>query len=227
MTEAIGGHSLSAVGPVLAPDRGEHGNRKFPLDLPNPEVYRFDLVARRWRSVLVTRSHCVRRMPAVLGLSACSLCLVACGGSGASTSTTASTSPTTAAIVKAWLAAQKAFHDAALTSDANSPELTAAMVAPQLDRARTNLATFASRGYRAQGVTHYGTQMVRSRSRSRALVVSCAVDDEIEVAANTGRPVSGVLGRPSDELISSVMRKTSRGWKLADQTIAVGGCVGS
>ena len=101
------------------------------------------------------------------------------------------------------------------------------MVAPQLDRARTNLAAFASRGYRARGVTHYGSQMVRNQSRNRAEVVSCAVDDEIEVDASTGKPVWGVLGRPSDELISSVMRKTSSGWKLADQTIAVGGCVGS
>jgi hypothetical protein len=166
-------------------------------------------------------------MPAVLGFCLASLCLAACGGSEASTSTTASTTPATKAIVTAWLAAQMAFHDAALTSDASSPQLAAAMVSPQLDRARTNLATFASRGYRARGVTHYGNEVVRSQSRDRARVVSCAVDDEIEFEAATGKPVSGVLGKPSDEFISSVMRKTSSGWKLADQTIAVGGCAGS
>lgn len=224
MNEAIGGHSLSAVGPILTPDRGEHGIPKLPLDLPNPEVYRLDLVARWWRSVLVTRSHCVRRVPAVLGLSACSLCLVACGGSGASTSTTASTSPTTAAIVKAWLAAQKAFHDAALTSDANSPELTAAMVAPQLDRARTNLESLAAAGYRAKGPTFYGDPVVRNEHPDRAEVVSCVHGEEIEVNTKTGMPVSGELGKADYQLVSSVMRRTAAGWRLADQTVAVGAC---
>ena len=81
----------------------------------------------------------------------------------------------------AWFAAQKAFHDAALTSNPNSPELAAAMIPPQLDRARTNLAAFASRGYEARGITHYGSTTVRTISGNRAEVVSCTHDDEIEI----------------------------------------------
>jgi hypothetical protein len=227
MNEAAVGRRTSRVGSSMRPERNNCGISELPLDLSISWVYRQILVVWRFRSVFVTRSHCVRIVPAVLGFFLASLCLAACGGSEASTSTTVDTTPTTKAIATAWLAAQRAFHNAALTSDANSPELADAMISPQLDRARTNLATFASRGYRARGVTHYGNEVVRSQSPDRASVVSCAVDDEIEFEADTGKPVSGVLGKPSHELISSVMRKTSTGWKLADQTIAVGGCTGS
>ena len=224
MNEAIGGHNLRAVAAVLVADREERRNSELPLDLPNPEVYRLDLVARRQLSVLVTRSHCVRIVPAVLGLCVCLLCLAACGGPGVSTSTTASTSPTTRAIATAWLAAQKAFHDAALTSDANSAELTAAMIPPQLDRARTNLASLAAAGYRAEGPTFYGSPKVRNQQPDQAEVVSCVHGEEIEINAKTGIPVSGELGKADYQLVSSVMRRTAAGWKLADQKVAVGAC---
>ena len=127
-------------------------------------------------------------MAAVLGLCAGSACLAACGRSGASTATPTS-SPTVAAIVTAWLAAQRAFHDAALTSDANSPELAAAMIPPQLDRARPNLASLASRGYQAKGPPYYGTPRIQSQHTDRAEVVSCVHGEEIEYGTKTGRPV--------------------------------------
>ena len=217
MNEAIGGHSPSAVGAILFADRGERVNSELPLDLPDPGVYRLDLVAWRWRSVLVTRSHCVRRVPAVLVFCVCSLCLAACGGSGASTSTTASTSPTTGAIVKAWFTAQRAFDAAAMTSDAHSSMLAATMISPQLDHVRENLESFASLGYRAKGTTHYSNPRVDSQGSARAEVTSCVRDNEIEFVEKTGKPVSGVLGRVAYEQISSVMRKMANGWKLADQ----------
>jgi hypothetical protein len=122
------------------------------------------------------------------------------------------------------LAAQKAFHDAALTSDANSPELTAAMVPPQLDRARSNLASLAAAGYRAEGPTFYGNPRVRNQHPDHAEVVSCVHGEEIEVNMKTGMPVSGELGRADYQLVSSVMRRTAAGWRLADQTVAVGAC---
>jgi hypothetical protein len=166
-------------------------------------------------------------MPAVLGLSVCSLCLAACGGPGASTSPTASISPTTGAIVKAWFAAQRAFDAAAMTSDAHSPMLAATMISPQLDHVRENLESFASLGYRAKGTTHYSNPRVDKQGSARAEVTSCVRDREIEFVEKTGKPVSGVLGRVAYEQISSVMQKTANGWKLADQTVVVDGCVGS
>ena len=125
----------------------ESSRPKFSLDLGLEQVYGRDSVTWRTRYVPVMQSRYVRFLAAVLGFSISSLCLAACGSSGASSSTTVTTSPASKAIVTAWFAAQKAFHDAALTSNPNNPELAAAMIPPQLDRARTNLAAFASRGY--------------------------------------------------------------------------------
>lgn len=224
MNEEIGGHNPSAVAAVLFADRGERGYSELPLDLADPGVYRLDLVACRWRSVLVTRSHCVRRVPAVLVFCVCSLCLAACGGSGASTSTTASTSPTTGAIVKAWFAAQRAFDAAAMTSDAHSSMLAATMISPQLDHVRENLESFASKGYGARGPTYFGKPRVQVQRASQADVVACVHGEEIEIDMKTGKPVSGVLGQSAYELVNSVMRRTPSGWKLANQKVVVGGC---
>lgn len=224
MNEVIRAHCPSVVGAILCVDRGKCGNSKLPLALQNAGVYRLDSVARRWLSVLVTRSHCVRIVPAVLGFSVCSLCLAACGGSGASTTTTASTSPTTGAIAKAWFAAQRAFDTAAMTSDAQSPMLAATMISPQLDHVRENLASFASRGYGARGPTYFGKPRVRDQHASQANVVACVHGEEIEIDMRTGKPVPGVLGKSAYELVNSVMRRTPSGWKLANQTVVVGGC---
>jgi hypothetical protein len=227
MNEATGGHGPSAVVAELLVDRGKCGNPRLPLDLLNQRVYRLGLVARRLLSVLVTRSHGVRIMPAVLSFCVCSLCLAACGASGASTSTTASTSQATKAIIKAWFAAQKAFDSAAMTSDAHSPLLAETMMSPQLDHVRENLESFASLGYRAKGTTHYSSPRVGSQDSARADLTSCVRDNEVEFVEETGKPVTGVLGRVAFEKINSVMRKTANGWKLADQTVVVDGCVGS
>jgi len=204
--------------------RRELNAPKLSLDLSPEGVYGPILVAQQFHCVVVTQSRSVRIISAALGFCISSLCLAACGGSGASTSTTASSSPTSKAIVTAWLAAQKAFHDAALTSDANSPELASAMIPPQLDRARTNLTSLASRGYRAKGPTLYGNPRIRSQLANRAEVASCVHGEEIEIDTKTGRPVSGELGKADYQLVTSVMRKTVGGWKLADQTVAVGAC---
>ncbi len=140
MSEVFDGslHALLVTSVFFGPR--EFSRPKLSLDLLPDGVYGQFSVARRTRSVPVMQSRYVRIFAAVLGFSISSLCLAACGSSGASTSTTATSSPATKPIVTAWFAAQKAFHDAALTSDANSPELNAAMIPPQLDRARTNLA---------------------------------------------------------------------------------------
>jgi hypothetical protein len=184
-------------------------------------------VASRFRSVRITRTHCVRLMPAVLGFCLCSLCIAACGGSGAATSTTGSSSPTEKAIVSAWFAAQRAFGVAAMTSDANSPRLTATMVSPQLDHVRQNLERFRLEGYIARGLTYYGTPRVQKQHANQAQVVSCVHGEEIEFNTQTGKPVPGVLGQSAFELVRSTMRRTATGWKLANQTVVVDGCTGT
>jgi hypothetical protein len=206
--------------------RRELSAPKLSLDLSPEGVYGPILVAQQFHCVVVTQSRSVRIVAAALCFCISSLCLAACGGPGASTTTTASSSPTTKAIVTAWFAAQKAFDSAALSSNANSPDLAATMISPQLEHVRMNLATFASLGYRATGTTQYSKPQVRSQTSTQAQVASCVRDREIEVVESTGKPVSGVLGRRAFEKINSVMRKTSSGWKLADQTVAVSGCVG-
>jgi hypothetical protein len=227
MNEVAVGPRTFTCGSSVCPEREIHGISELPLDLSNSRVYRLNLVVWRFRSVFVTRSHCVRIMPAVLGFFLASLCLAACGGSEASTSTTASTTPTTKAIISAWFAAQRAFDAAAMTSDAQSPRLAATMISPQLDHVRENLESFASLGYAARGTPHYGSPTIRSQGAVRADVASCVRDEEIEFVEQTGKPAPGVLGRVAYEQISSVMRKTSDGWKLADQTVEADGCVGS
>jgi hypothetical protein len=204
--------------------RREFGRPQLSLDLSPEGVYGPILVAQQFHCVVVTQSRYVRIMPAVLSFLVCSLCLAACGGSGASTSTTASSSPTTKAIVTAWLAAQKAFDTAAITSDANSPDLAVTMISPQLDHVRKNLATFASLGYGARGPTFYGNPKVQDVRDTQAEVVSCVHGEEIEIDLKTGKPVSGVLGRSAYELVKSAMRRTPNGWKLANQSVDVGGC---
>ena len=211
----------------MCSERGELRITQLSLDHSHGEVYGQELVTWRVRFVFVTRSHSVRIMPAALAFCVCSVCLAACGGSGAATSTTATTRPTTKAILTAWFAAQKAFDFAALTSDSNSPKLAATMISPQLDHVRKNLAAFASRGYGARGPTYYGNPRVQDQSVGRAEVVSCVHGEEIEIDAKTDEPVSGALGQSAYELVKSMMRRTPTGWKLANQTVAVGGCSGS
>ena len=204
--------------------RGEFSHPKLSLDLSPKGVYGPILVAQQFRCVVVTQLRSVRIISAALGFCISSLCLAACGGSGASTSTTASSSPTNKAIVAAWLAAQKAFDSAAVTSDASSPDLATTMISPQLDHVRKNLATFASLGYGARGPTFYGSPKVQNLRGAQAEVVSCVHGEEIEIDLKTGKPVSGVLGRSAYELVRSLMRRTPTGWKLANQTVDVGGC---
>jgi hypothetical protein len=129
--------------------------------------------------------------------------------------------------VSAWFAAQKAFGDAALTSNANSPGLAATMVSPQLDHVRENLEQFRTEGYGARGRTYYGKPKVQKQLANQAQVVSCVHGEEIEFDTKTGQPVPGVLGKSAYELVQSVMRRTPAGWKLANQTVVVDKCAGT
>jgi hypothetical protein len=169
----------------------------------------------------------------------CSLLLASCGGSASSdpttsstaktgsTTTTSSTSAADGQIISAWLAAQKAFHDAALTSDPNAPELAATTIPPILDTVRANLAHFRDQGDIAKGPSYWGAPQITARGTGGTQVASCVHGEEIEIVAKTGKPVPGVPGQAVFELVTSVMQLTANGWKLAEQSVEVGKCASS
>jgi hypothetical protein len=168
----------------------------------------------------------------------CSLLFASCSGSSASdpttstakagsATTTSSTSAADGQVISAWLAAQKAFHDAALTSDPNAPELAATMVPPLLDSVRTNLAQLRAQGEIAKGPIFLGNPHITDRGTGGTEVVSCIHDEEIGIVAKTGQPVPGIAGQAAYELVTSIMQPTSDGWKQADQTVEVSNCATS
>ncbi len=178
----------------------------------------------------------------VVGLSSCAL--AACGGSashaasapaargsgvhhGTVPGTASGSTGATGQIASAWLAAQVAFHDAALTADPSAPGLAATMVPPQLPGAQSALAAMRSHGELARGPDYYGTPRVSGVTGTTATVVSCIHDEELVYYAATGQPVPGVLGQPDYELVTSTMARTPTGWKVSDQRVQVGACTGS
>jgi hypothetical protein len=168
----------------------------------------------------------------------CSLLFASCSRSSSSdltnstakagsATTTSSTSAADGQVISAWLAAQKAFHDAALTSDPNAPELAATMVPPLLDNVTAGLARQRSAGEIGKGPTYWGTPHVTATGTAGAEVVSCIHDAEIVIVAKTGEPVPGPSGQPDFEQVTSQMQPTSSGWKMADQIVKAGKCTGS
>jgi hypothetical protein len=163
-----------------------------------------------------------------------SLVLSGCGGAaaGRATPTTASksvgstttTTPVEGQIITAWFAAERAFQQAARTSDPNSPGLLATTVSPVLDNVRANLAHLRADGDVARGTVDFGQPRITASGSSGVEVVSCMDGRDIEVSIATGKPVPGVLGTPMKEVVSSVMKSTSTGWKLADQSVVTEAC---
>ncbi len=127
-------------------------------------------------------------------------------------------------VVRAWRAAEVAFHDAAESSNPDFPALSSTMVDPQLARAKAFLAEMRQSGNVAVGQTDLGVPTVVSIVGARAVVVSCIHDEAIERNRVTGRPVAGVLGQVSDEQVTSQEVLKPAGWRLADQSVAVGAC---
>ncbi len=132
-----------------------------------------------------------------------------------------------AAVVSAWLAAEHAFDDAALTADPTQPDLAATTVAPQLSATQALLEQMQASDEVATGAAQYGTPSIRLFGSELAQVTSCVHDAEIVVSASTGKPVPGVPGEVAFELLRSTMEFTGGGWKLASQTVGVGQCSGS
>jgi hypothetical protein len=120
-------------------------------------------------------------------------------------------------VLSAWLAAELAFQDAAVTADANEPALAATTLEPQLGVRRSFFEQMRISGEVGRGPTHYGTPTVTALEGHRATVRACAYDQEIVVSAATGRPVEGELGQADYVAYTSSMELTSSGWKLLTQ----------
>ncbi len=131
---------------------------------------------------------------------------------------------TSGQVAAAWLSAEEAFANAALTSDPDQPDLLATMVAPQLPWSRSLLAQMRSAGQVAKGPVLYGTPAVTILGGGRATVRACVHDEEVVVWAATGQPVPGEPGRVDYELFESTMELTGSGWKLLTQRIGVDQC---
>ena len=189
---------------------------------------------------LTLRSGSARGLSLVVCAAVCSLSLGSCSASSTSspapatsrahagsTTTTSSTTPADGQIISAWLAAEQAFHDAALTSDPNAPELAATTISPILDTVRTSLAQFRTAGDIAKGPSEWGNPHITARGPGKTEVVSCVHDEAIEIVVKTGRPLPGVLGQAAFELVTSIMQSTAAGWKLAGQNVEAGKCAAS
>ena len=189
------------------------------------------------RTVCSRHGKVRRRSTAVwsllVGGAVCSLVVTSCGSTppamakATPTTVATSTSTTTAEdgeVIAAWFAAERAFHVAAETSDPNSPGLAATTIAPVLDSVRSNLGKLRGEGDVARGPVDLGRPRVVAIGTEGVEVVSCVNGRDIEVRASTGRPVPGVLGTASLEQISSIMKSTAQGWKLADQLVEPGKC---
>lgn len=133
-------------------------------------------------------------------------------------------SGTTSQVLSAWLAAQAAFDTAALTSDADQPDLAATTVDPQLNWSQALLERMKELGQIARGPVNYGKPEVVRISTQSATVTSCVYDAEIVVSVGSGRPVPGIPGQVDHELFQSVMRSTTTGWKLSTQRVGVDRC---
>jgi len=204
-----------------------------PLASSATDLYGPRTMYRRSHGDLMCRAGTDRTFTWFARTAVCSLALAGCSGTVAArtgdhaTSTTARSTPTPGAssqIISAWLAAEKAFDDAALTSDPNAPELEATMIPPLLASARSDLARMRADGYVARGTTDYGSPRIVSQSPRRATVSACVHDQEVEVSESMSIPAPGVLGEPSFEKFTSVLELTPDGWRLSAQTVEPSAC---
>lgn len=178
-----------------------------------------------WRKAIVTMSGAL--LLGVLG-SACSHSAQGVGrvrvSSQPAPGTSGERASVNAAVLRSWRAAELAFHDAAETSDPEFPALSSTMVDPQLARARMFLAEMEKAGDVATGPTSLGNPQVVSVVGTRAVVVSCTHDGEVEIDSRTRQPVPGVLGQVTEEEVTSGETLTKNGWRVADQSVVVGAC---
>jgi hypothetical protein len=127
-------------------------------------------------------------------------------------------------VISAWLAAEVAFEQAALTADPDQPDLAATTVDPQLAWSQSLLAQMQSSGEVSRGPVDHGHPQILAQQAGVATVRSCMYDAEVVESSVTGRPVPGEAGQVDFELFTSTMEQTDTGWKLSTQTVGVGSC---
>src|ERR1700676_2237012 len=104
--------------------------------------------------------------------------------SGASTS---EPSTSVGPAISAWVAAQRAFDDAARTADAGAPELAATMVAPQLPWTQALLERMRADGEEARGTVSFVQPRIDMQATDVSVARACGHDNEIVFSVATGR----------------------------------------
>jgi hypothetical protein len=171
-------------------------------------------------------------------LSGASLIVAACGGgspsahratSSALPGTAATPTPNAeeAAIIAAYVAADKAFEEAVAIPDPAYPALAATMVDPILQRVRINLITDKNDGIVGRGtVTHLHPRVV-SISDNTAIVVDCVYSTGVLVFAKSGQPVPSQAGgtKPENDGVRATLVMVSPGvWKEKASDVRLGRC---
>ena len=129
--------------------------------------------------------------------------------------------------ISAWVAAQRAFDDGARMTDADAPELAAAMVAPRLQWAQAQLGPMRGEGDEPGGRVRLGSPELRHgppnwRSSSPACTTARLSFRRLRVDRWPVLPAHSEY-----KLVASTSEQANSGWKLETQAVGVGACGGS
>jgi hypothetical protein len=176
------------------------------------------------------------RAAALVGIAGLSLLVSACGGSDSAAPPTTRAKPTattgapattttdrtTTAVLAAYRAGWAAFEHALADANAQDPELSATMVAPQLTGVRANLVADQQQGMVGKG-TFTLHPKITSLSATTATVVDCAYSTSVLVYAKSGKPVPPITP-PENDGVQSELVLTGGAWKVYKQTVTDGKC---
>jgi hypothetical protein len=125
-------------------------------------------------------------------------------------------------VLAAYRAGWAAFEHALADANAQDPELSATMVAPQLTGVRANLVADQQQGMVGKG-TFTLHPKITSLSATTATVVDCAYSTSVLVYAKSGKPVPPITP-PENDGVQSELVLTGGAWKVYKQTVTDGKC---
>jgi hypothetical protein len=131
-------------------------------------------------------------------------------------------------VVAAWLSAEQAYVAAERDPrGAYSPALPEHFIDPALQFIRRTLLGQEHAGDVLTGTTTFGAPRVVQLLGTQAIVSSCLGGTNVLVNQQTGRPIQGPQGTPSNDGIRSTVMETGPGvWKVSTSTVTQGSCVG-
>lgn len=178
----------------------------------------------------MTRFQSQARAPrwAAFGLVLVALVAAGCGGSNSGSrrtagSTTTTLSPTAAAVLTAYRAAQTAFDDAVARADPAWPALAQTMTGTELESVRRILVADQVNGIVGRGSVLVDPKLF-SLGGNEAVVHDCLYSSSELVYAKTGKPVPPITP-PEHDGVSAVLQQVAPGaWKVASVKLTEGTC---